>query len=130
MPIRSITCRSRADTFTYPATGSAGGAGFQQLYDRLKGVQAGRLPDTYGWCDRVAAAGDYVADVAAVVGEGVEESGEKDKVDVNEDAGMRAAIKQTKFFQSSYVLGLMSLAILAVPWVRETVVGWWAVGSV
>ncbi|MCJ1431660.1 hypothetical protein MMC27_001015 [Xylographa pallens] len=123
VPIRSITCRSHNQTFTYPATGTTGGACFQQLYDRLKGVQAGRLPDTYGWCDTVQAAGEYVADIGAVVdGMEVQKAEEKKKEE--------AVVKQKLSFKPSYVLGMLSLLVVGLPWVREAVVGLWAFGSV
>ena len=121
MPIRSITCKSHDEKFTYPATGATGGVCFQQLYDRLKGVQAGRLPDTYGWCGTVQAAGEYVADIGAVVG-----GTEVPKAEVKKEA----AVKQKLSFNSSYVWGVLSLLVVGLPWVREAVSGLWAFGSV
>ncbi|MCJ1392590.1 hypothetical protein MMC18_005460, partial [Xylographa bjoerkii] len=119
VPIRSITCRSRAQTFTYPATGPAGGVCFQQLYDRLKGIQAGRLPDPYGWCDKVTAAGAYVPDLGAVVSE-IHVAKAEPKA--------KGAATQTQLFKPSYVVSLPSLLMVGLPWVRETVASLWAFG--
>ncbi|MCJ1282187.1 hypothetical protein MMC26_001510 [Xylographa opegraphella] len=125
VPIRSITCRSHDQTFTYPATGATGGPCFQQLYDCLKGVQAGRLPDTYGWCDTVKAPSAYVSDIKTVLGGREVEGAVK-----AEKAKGAAKEKERGFGKQSYVLGVLSLLVVGLPWAKAWLGGMGSFGTV
>jgi branched-chain amino acid aminotransferase len=48
VPIKSITMKSRNDTFTYLDSDEPGPACLK-LLDQLKGIQTGRYEDTFGW---------------------------------------------------------------------------------
>ncbi|RHZ72403.1 hypothetical protein CDV55_108632 [Aspergillus turcosus] len=51
VPIRSITMRSRNDKFTFDcgADGQSGGEVCVKLLQTLKGIQAGKIDDKFGW---------------------------------------------------------------------------------
>lgn len=51
VPIRSITMRSRGDRLTYEAgdDGQSGGEVCAKLLQTLKGIQAGKIEDQFGW---------------------------------------------------------------------------------
>ncbi|KAE8151642.1 aminotransferase [Aspergillus avenaceus] len=51
VPIRSITMRSRGDRLTYEAGGdeNSGGEVCVKLLQTLKGIQAGKIEDQFGW---------------------------------------------------------------------------------
>lgn len=48
MPIKSITMKSRNDTFNYLSSDEPGPVCLK-LLDNLKGIQTGRLEDKFGW---------------------------------------------------------------------------------
>jgi branched-chain amino acid aminotransferase len=52
VPIRSITCRSKGDKFTY-LTGEDAGPFCVKLLTTLKGVQQGKIADQWGWLEKV-----------------------------------------------------------------------------
>ncbi|KAK5719995.1 hypothetical protein LTR15_007268 [Elasticomyces elasticus] len=52
VPIRSITMRSREDKFEF-LKGDEPGPCLVKLLGQLKGIQAGKVKDTFGWCDAV-----------------------------------------------------------------------------
>ena len=88
-------------------------------------MQAGRLPDTFGWCDTVKVAGDYVADVEAVVDGVAAEKGVGGMEVVGEmvaETGDGAGERKL-WGRPSYVLGLLSLLAVGLPWARGWVVG-------
>ncbi|EAU35370.1 conserved hypothetical protein [Aspergillus terreus NIH2624] len=51
VPIRSVTMRSRNDKFTFSAgeDGQSGGEVCVKLLQALKGIQSGKVEDTFGW---------------------------------------------------------------------------------
>jgi branched-chain amino acid aminotransferase len=50
VPIKSITRNSRNETFSYiPADSEEPGPIFVKLLTTLKGIQAGKIKDTFGW---------------------------------------------------------------------------------
>ena len=53
VPIKSITMRSRADKFVYGDGGDEPGPICLQLLGTLKGIQQGKIQDTFGWLDYV-----------------------------------------------------------------------------
>jgi branched-chain amino acid aminotransferase len=53
VPIKSITCRSKNDKFTYEAAATEPGPVCVKLLTTLKAVQQGKLEDRWGWLDRV-----------------------------------------------------------------------------
>ncbi|KAK3677637.1 hypothetical protein LTR78_002487 [Recurvomyces mirabilis] len=53
VPIKSITMRSRNDTFKYNGGSEEAGPVVVKLLAQLKGIQAGKVKDEFGWCDRV-----------------------------------------------------------------------------
>ena len=56
VPIRSITRNSRNETSTYIAADSEEpGPVFTKLLTTLKGIQAGKIKDTFGWNSKVEA---------------------------------------------------------------------------
>ncbi|KAI9843055.1 MAG: hypothetical protein M1838_002887 [Thelocarpon superellum] len=61
VPIKSITQRSTNDKFTYQEGQTDGGPAFQRLLTTLKAVQLGKVKDTFGWCEKVVEAKDYLA---------------------------------------------------------------------
>jgi hypothetical protein len=65
VPIRSITCRSRKDKIVYLESETPTPF-YQQLYDNLKGIQQGKVKDTFGWCEIVGPSVNYVVDETVV----------------------------------------------------------------
>jgi branched-chain amino acid aminotransferase len=54
VPIRSITRNSRNETFSYiPADSEEPGEICVKLLTTLKGIQAGKIKDTFGWNSKV-----------------------------------------------------------------------------
>lgn len=53
MPIKSITMRSRNDTFKYQGGGDEPGPAVVKLLAQLKAIQLGKVPDTFGWREAV-----------------------------------------------------------------------------
>ncbi len=53
MPIKSITMRSRNDLFKYQGGGDEPGPAVVKLLTQLKGIQTGKVRDTFGWCEPV-----------------------------------------------------------------------------
>lgn len=51
VPIKSITMRSRGDTFKYQGGGDEPGPACLKLLSTLKGIQQGKIKDTFGWCE-------------------------------------------------------------------------------
>ena len=54
VPIKSITRTSRNETSSYIAADSEEpGPVFEKLLTTLKGIQLGKIPDTFGWNSKV-----------------------------------------------------------------------------
>ncbi|KAF2429895.1 branched-chain-amino-acid aminotransferase [Tothia fuscella] len=53
VPITSITMKSRNDTFTYLKDDNEPGPICMKLLSTLKGIQQGKIKDTFGWLNRV-----------------------------------------------------------------------------
>ncbi|KAK0937605.1 hypothetical protein LTR29_010827 [Friedmanniomyces endolithicus] len=60
VPIRSIAMKSKGDKFTY-LEGEEPGPCLVKLLAQLKGIQSGKVKDSFGWCDEVKECkeGDY-----------------------------------------------------------------------
>lgn len=54
VPIKSITMRSKGDTFEYQGGGDEPGPACVKLLRVLKGVQQGKEKDEFGWLSPVA----------------------------------------------------------------------------
>ena len=63
VPIKSITMRSRNGLFKYQGGGDEPGPVCIKMLTTLKGIQTGKIPDTFGWLENVKAAqkSDYEA---------------------------------------------------------------------
>ncbi|KAI9809918.1 MAG: hypothetical protein M1825_000351 [Sarcosagium campestre] len=59
VPIKSITHRSANDTFTFNGGNQEPGPICTRLLTALKGIQQGKIEDTFGWCDIVTAPEHY-----------------------------------------------------------------------
>jgi branched-chain amino acid aminotransferase len=59
VPIQSITMKSKNDTFTYLKGSEEPGPICLQLLSTLKGIQQGKIKDTFGWLDHVEEAQGY-----------------------------------------------------------------------
>jgi branched-chain amino acid aminotransferase len=59
VPIQSITMKSNNETFTYLKGNEEPGPICLQLLSTLKGIQQGKIKDTFGWLDQVAEAQGY-----------------------------------------------------------------------
>lgn len=59
VPIKSITMRSRGDVFKYHGGSDEPGPGVVKLLTTLKGVQQGKIKDTFGWLEYVEEARGY-----------------------------------------------------------------------
>lgn len=59
VPIKSITMRSRGDVFNYQGGSDEPGPGIVKLLTTLKGVQQGKIKDTFGWLEVVEEARGY-----------------------------------------------------------------------
>jgi len=77
VPIKSITMRSRNDTFKYQGGGDEPGPACMKILSTVKGIQQGKLEDKLGWCETVKPANrnDYESDTPRTNGVG------KDMVD-------------------------------------------------
>lgn len=53
MPIKSITKESGGEKFTYNGGSDEPGEIIVKLLSTLKGIQQGKIEDTFGWLDRV-----------------------------------------------------------------------------
>lgn len=53
VPIKSITMRSRNDEFKYQGGGDEPGPAVVKLLAQLKGIQSGKVKDSFGWCQGV-----------------------------------------------------------------------------
>ncbi|KAL8720847.1 MAG: hypothetical protein Q9225_002364 [Loekoesia sp. 1 TL-2023] len=53
VPIKSITMRSRKDKFSYHDGGNEPGPACVKLLTTLKGIQQGKIKDSFGWLDHV-----------------------------------------------------------------------------
>ena len=53
VPIKSITMRSKNDLFKYQGGGGEPGPAVVKLLAQLKGIQSGKVKDTFGWCEPV-----------------------------------------------------------------------------
>jgi branched-chain amino acid aminotransferase len=53
VPIKSITMRSRGDVFKYQGGSDEPGEGCVRLLTTLKGIQQGKIKDTFGWLEYV-----------------------------------------------------------------------------
>ena len=53
MPIKSITLKSGKDKFTYLESSGGAGPACLRLLTTLKGIQLGKIPDQFGWCEKV-----------------------------------------------------------------------------
>ncbi|KAK0516565.1 hypothetical protein JMJ35_001168 [Cladonia borealis] len=77
VPIRSITMRSRDAKFTYLEGGDEPGPACIKLLTTLKGIQQGKIKDTFGWLDYVKEPKDFQK---KPVTNGVEMNGNVDKL--------------------------------------------------
>lgn len=70
VPIKSITMRSKGDTFEYQGGGDEPGPAVVKLLAQLKGLQQGKVEDTFGWVEAVREykAGEYATDGAGKTG--------------------------------------------------------------
>jgi branched-chain amino acid aminotransferase len=61
LPIKSITSRSKNETFTYMDAGADGdpGPACVKLLSTLKGIQQGKIEDKWGWLDAVKEPADF-----------------------------------------------------------------------
>lgn len=53
VPIKSITMRSKDDTFKYQGGGDEPGPACVKFLTQLKGIQQGKIKDTFGWLEPV-----------------------------------------------------------------------------
>ncbi|SMQ52461.1 unnamed protein product [Zymoseptoria tritici ST99CH_3D7] len=70
VPTKSITMRSKGDTFEYQGGGDEPGPAVVKLLAQLKGLQQGKVEDTFGWVEAVREykAGEYATDGAGKTG--------------------------------------------------------------
>ncbi|KAK5010356.1 hypothetical protein LTR16_002595, partial [Cryomyces antarcticus] len=59
VPIKSITMKSRNDTFKYQGGGDEPGPACVKFLTQLKGIQQGKIKDSFGWLEQVQEAKDY-----------------------------------------------------------------------
>ncbi|KAI9859650.1 MAG: hypothetical protein M1813_006581 [Trichoglossum hirsutum] len=69
VPVKSITHASRGDKFVYAADDEPGPC-CVRLLTALKGIQSGKVEDSFGWCETVGEAGTYGLHVHAAVENG------------------------------------------------------------
>lgn len=55
VPIKSITMRSRGLDVKYQGGGDKPGPVIVKLLEQLKGIQQGKVKDTFGWVEKVSA---------------------------------------------------------------------------
>lgn len=60
VPIKSITMKTKGDKFVYKAAEKDPGPVCTQLLAQLKGIQQGRIKDTFGWLDKVSSPENYI----------------------------------------------------------------------
>ena len=60
VPIKSITMRSTNDKFVYRDGSDEVGPVCSRLLTTLKGIQQGKIKDTFGWLDTVPPAKGYL----------------------------------------------------------------------
>jgi len=72
VPIKSITMRSKKDKFVYQNGSDEPGPGITKLLSTLKGIQQGKIQDSFGWLDPVSEARDFVRRGATNGANGVE----------------------------------------------------------
>ena len=77
VPIKSITMRSKNAKFTYLEGGNEPGPACIKLLTTLKGIQQGKIKDTFGWLDYVKEPKDFLK---KPVENGVEINGNIDKL--------------------------------------------------
>lgn len=53
VPIKSITMKSRQDRFTYQGGSGEPGPVYSALLSTLKGIQQGKIQDSFGWLDMI-----------------------------------------------------------------------------
>ena len=53
VPIKSITMRSRDDKFTYQNESDEPGPACVKLLTTLKGIQTGKIEDSFGWLETI-----------------------------------------------------------------------------
>lgn len=70
VPIKSITMKSKNDKFLYQGGGDEPGPACVKLLSTLKGVQQGKIEDSFGWLERVDEPAGY-APKSSANGEGV-----------------------------------------------------------
>ena len=72
VPIKSITMRSKKDKFVYQNGSDEAGPGLTKLLAVYKGIQQGKIKDTFGWLEYVAEAKDFKEEHATNGANGVE----------------------------------------------------------
>lgn len=77
VPIKSITMRSKDQTFEYKDAAEEPGPICTKLLATLKGIQQGKIEDKFGWLQRVEKPQGYTADVT----EGTNGFADSDNVD-------------------------------------------------
>ncbi|KAH0534190.1 hypothetical protein FGG08_007216 [Glutinoglossum americanum] len=80
VPIKSITHASRGDKFVYAANDEPGPC-CVRLLTALKGIQLGKVEDSFGWCERVGEPAVYGMDGAVANGNGGNGNGLEGNVD-------------------------------------------------
>ena len=60
VPIKSITMRSRGDRFEYQGGSDEPGPCCVKILDQLKGIQQGKLKDSFGWLEYVEEAKSFL----------------------------------------------------------------------
>ncbi|KAI5358325.1 Putative aminotransferase class IV, branched-chain amino acid aminotransferase II [Septoria linicola] len=70
VPIKSITCRSKNDKFSYQGGSDEPGPAVVKLLTQLKGIQQGKVKDEFGWVEKVREykESEYEADGAGKAG--------------------------------------------------------------
>ena len=73
VPIKSITMRSKNGVFKYQGGGDEPGPAVVKLLAQLKGIQSGKVKDTFGWCEAVREykEGEYETDGVSSKANGV-----------------------------------------------------------
>ncbi len=72
VPIKSITMRSKKDKFVYQNGSDEPGPGVTKLLSTLKGIQQGKIKDSFGWLDHVSEAKDFARKATTNGANGVE----------------------------------------------------------
>ncbi|OQO07384.1 hypothetical protein B0A48_07081 [Cryoendolithus antarcticus] len=82
VPIKSITMRSKEDTFKYQDGGDEPGPVCVKLLEQLQGIQRGKVKDSFGWCEQ-----------AAPVQAGKDYEAEQGHAQTNGDAGAKVPVQ-------------------------------------